>query len=914
MTVNGAGPVRPYIPVTAFLSVAPGVYPVTVSATLGTVTHSVVVQVTVLPPVQTPPSFSLQWTGPTQIQQGQTITGYARLMGVANASSVHVTASALPSGLVAAISDNGYETYGVVAVSLTAASAAPTGSLSFSLLASDGTSSYTLNQPIAVSVPTTPLAATAILSYSSLGTLTNMLAGIQGGTPPYMYSWSGNWSTIPITSGTTDGTFQGTVLLRLQTPTGAGNTLTVTVTDSSPVPQTAHSTAGVISNPTLSDDDLYASAFRRVLGLEDFGNRLDALGFDSTYIRSLIPQAAGLTPSQYALVKSNAQTYVGNLAPVYSSRKQIVAGMVASGRTPLTANAADIANWSAAVAAGNGLAAAQRAHLQSDLGAAYSAFDSYVRTSIAPQVTFQPLERCIDCLPEGTTPSLLTAGYLDIDTISGMVQADGWAEIVVRGASPTNYDWVAISASLQGQYTPGGVLTAIDNCGDGCASDEGSTQATIPGQSFRIKGRGWGFYTGDVDYASSENWQEQSVTWNPQTTITSVVPGVWPAGATTSVTLCGYNFGTADTVSLSDATISISGVSPGPDQGSCNGQSQVSFSASVPDGTPDETVTLSLSVTSWGNGFQSGVGRSASVPAQVRKPPLSVTISRNQVNLDLNQMNSTGAYLTTLSATTSGSSGGGQYVWRASLPTFTLTPTGDGSRATLTIASPGKATVTVTYTDASGRTASDTRTLMLTDYVTVVAWVDGSDQALPLPQPDAGSTLPGLLSNPATCALTVTGQFLSGMASTNGNLSSNMKLWLSTWLNKQSANAPPASSFVGNQIISQTATFRLYHSLQLFVDFTPGAFSPLFQVARSNRQVGVTPEPCTGLQLFSLPVEGSPRTTLLPRFNIAGSALFAVLEARLGPEGQDVNYYINGDASHTNTSITPWIWATIRFL
>ncbi len=44
-----------------------------------------------------------------------------------------------------------------------------------------------------------------------------------------------------------------------------------------------------------------------------------------------------------------------------------------------------------------------------------------------------------------------------------------------------------------------------------------------------------------------------------------------------------------------------------------------------------------------------------------------------------------------------------------------------------------------------------------------------------------------------------------------------------------------------------------------------------------------------------------------------GSLLYQINEARVGPEGQGVNQFLNGPAGADFTTTTPWIWSVIQF-
>ena len=88
---------------------------------------------------------------------------------------------------------------------------------------------------------------------------------------------------------------------------------------------------------------------------------------------------------------------------------------------------------------------------------------------------------------------------------------------------------------------------------------------------------------------------EETVTGDQTPIITGISPSVWPAGATTSVTFTGQNFGTNQpTLSYSDSTITTQGLTS-------YSNTQIVANVNVPAGTPnDEDVQVSVTNNGYG--------------------------------------------------------------------------------------------------------------------------------------------------------------------------------------------------------------------------------------------------------------------------------------------------------------------------
>jgi hypothetical protein len=93
-------------------------------------------------------------------------------------------------------------------------------------------------------------------------------------------------------------------------------------------------------------------------------------------------------------------------------------------------------------------------------------------------------------------------------------------------------------------------------------------------------------------------------------------------------------------------------------------------------------------------------------------------------------------------------------------------------------------------------------------------------------------------------------------------------------------------------------------------------FGPSLQVfQKSATSVGVTPEPCTGVMVQTL----SPLAELNPFLNgksgvtIDGTLVYQINEARVGPDGQAVNKYLNHPGYPNAQSAMPYVWSVIQF-
>jgi hypothetical protein len=227
-----------------------------------------------------------------------------------------------------------------------------------------------------------------------------------------------------------------------------------------------------------------------------------------------------------------------------------------------------------------------------------------------------------------------------------------------------------------------------------------------------------------------------------------------------------------------------------------------------------------------------------------------------------------------------------------------------------------KASIALSYTGPHGGTASDSFTFALTNDTTVVAWIDAGPIQPDLTQIDPADSVFSDLTDPITCGVRLLSTWPSsgraGIGRTNNGLVEAERIFADHFLNSRSGNhAPPANPNDPTYVNKQD--YRMYQRLQASYELfnatiIPGTVKYLQQLP-SN---GVTPEPCSGLQLTSQAVE---ENALNKESGITSDGLlvYQVTEARLGADGQAVNQFLNGVAGGDYRTSTPWIWSVIQF-
>ena len=270
---------------------------------------------------------------------------------------------------------------------------------------------------------------------------------------------------------------------------------------------------------------------------------------------------------------------------------------------------------------------------------------------------------------------------------------------------------------------------------------------------------------------------------------------------------------------------------------------------------------------------------------------------------------------------------GGNYLWSTDNPNmvgFSLSTPSTGPSAdhvTLVIfAAFGKAKITLTdISPCSGSSASDSFTFSLTDDVTVVAWVNAAAVSLDYPPNSATDMVVNSLTNATTCAATLllwsqAGQ--TGVGIGNNGLTNAERIFANEFLISQTGNPPPSTQTQNGNGAEYVASqnYRFRNRFQTFFEIKANATidsSSLGILQREFTPDGVTPEPCSGLQLFSKAVEDNTNDALYATTD--ASIVYQLKENRLGPQGQAVNQYLNGPTGGDFTQTTPWIWSVIQF-
>ena len=256
---------------------------------------------------------------------------------------------------------------------------------------------------------------------------------------------------------------------------------------------------------------------------------------------------------------------------------------------------------------------------------------------------------------------------------------------------------------------------------------------------------------------------------------------------------------------------------------------------------------------------------------------------------------------------------------------FLTNPSGSNSASVQLgiVSTGGKATITLQYLSPAGISAYDSFQFALTDDTTVVAWVDGS-RAIPDPSPlPPDDPVVSNLGWGYSCGLTLldwwnTGQSEAGGVGNNG-LSSAEVLYANQFLIHYSANPDPQSQ--GNSVNSQAFVaaqkYRLYQRFQAYYEVANGQITsaPIY-LQNAPPVAGITPEPCSGMQIQIISKAAQRNFDDGARTMTANRQLvYQVNEARLGSAGQAVNQFLNGPPppGQDYTTMTPWIWSVIQF-
>ncbi len=207
-------------------------------------------------------------------------------------------------------------------------------------------------------------------------------------------------------------------------------------------------------------------------------------------------------------------------------------------------------------------------------------------------------------------------------------------------------------------------------------------------------------------------------------------------------------------------------------------------------------------------------------------------------------------YLSTLTA--AGSPEGGTYSWTTDFPEMIAFDSGAGSAtASVRVLRSGKARITVTYSTQCS--SQDSLTFVLTDDVTVVAWVNGS--AIQIPS-GASEGLIDYLTDQFKCAATVGSWMAAAEADRPGlavfavNTDIDRR-YANAFLNSRSGNPKPPGfmtdpvGFRANKNLYRGFNrFKAYYEIGEF-----GIHQPSVKYLQQIADPGNTPEPCTDQRL-----------------------------------------------------------------
>jgi uncharacterized repeat protein (TIGR01451 family) len=403
----------------------------------------------------------------------------------------------------------------------------------------------------------------------------------------------------------------------------------------------------------------------------------------------------------------------------------------------------------------------------------------------------------------------------------------------------------------------------------------------------------------------------------------AVSPGTPPAivSAGGQITISGYNFGQSGTVKL--CVLGGGSCSPPITPNSWTHGTVDQATATLINVSPGQYTVQIESTGSQGAGFLASDTSSADsntweVDVASCSPTVQITSRPIFISPSISTPGRYNAALTSLADPP-----GGTYVWSTNNPSmvgFSPDTPWSGPSAdhvTLVILSPGKATITLKYVSPCGVDVSDSFTFTVTNDTTVVAWVDASKVPLDLPPLGASDPVVQQLSGFANCGITLLSWVQFGK--NNRGIADNgftfaERVFANEFLIGGTGNTSPLQqtqnpndpSFVSGQ------HYRFHERFQSYYEVLPdGRIGTPHNLQRAFDD-GVSPEPCTGFQLFSLPVQDNADDGVYA-FTADRSLVYLIKENRLGEDGQAVNQFLNGPSGQDFRTATPWIWAVIQF-
>jgi hypothetical protein len=373
------------------------------------------------------------------------------------------------------------------------------------------------------------------------------------------------------------------------------------------------------------------------------------------------------------------------------------------------------------------------------------------------------------------------------------------------------------------------------------------------------------------------------------------------------VRILGHNLGASGQLFVSGSGVSVTSVSWWHPDGS---EIDANFNIDI-TALGTYTVTVSSNGVS-GSGFFQGGGSirtgngtmvvGACVPqVQITNRPISITPSTSRP----------GTYQAVLTSTASPP--GGVYYWSTDNPGMVgfLTPASGSSanQVTLGIASTNDhATIFLTYVSpcGSGIQVTDSFVFALGNDTTAVGWVDGSVITIPDPSTAGDQTVPLQLNDPLQCPGLIASWVDLGRNGYTSSYDSGTLEYANSFLLNRSANQPPPATLTSSDDLMNGGNYRLYQRFQAYYETNAGVINPAtVMFLQTKAVVGNTPEPCSGQQVMGVATQANSDNGL-EFVTGAHDLVYQINEGRLGLDGQNANYYLNGVT-------TPWIWTAIQF-
>jgi hypothetical protein len=410
----------------------------------------------------------------------------------------------------------------------------------------------------------------------------------------------------------------------------------------------------------------------------------------------------------------------------------------------------------------------------------------------------------------------------------------------------------------------------------------GVSPSTIPGgQSalVSITGSGFGNALGAVRVCNWTNW-----------------PSAFPMGAGTCAQSPDWTVGQ---ISLWGAVINVL-LTPSP---SASGHYCVQVTKTGQNGNPFSPAPNAES-TADGNCQEIGETPVCGTP--------TVTIWPRPIKLDGSTGNSAPFYAT-LNA--QGAPNGLYYNWSTDNPSMVEFDDPHSNTVRVKIKGSGKAKISVDAENLCTNHATDSLTLVVSDDITVISWIDADKISL---QGDPSAVVSGWLSDPVQCHLATLTWAAAGAVRAlvappyDVGAASDIR-YINSFMYKYSADPPPPqrlSDQERDRIHSNTALFRGFSRFQAYYEVDPNfnnAIATTFGMLRHDADVGDTPDFCSG----GYPSIGGEPNTLNRTSGGRPDYVWWLNEFRVGTVGQNVNAYLNKRGQDPYAAM-PWVWAVIQ--